>query len=462
MPSMQNEITVGGLLSDDKSLAAQLEAGALVVDTHRRRPLYFDGRFLTAADLTADQDYHRARQADLGRAIAGGGAGRATGGIVRGLTVRLGREAASNSPTIVIEPGLGLTPNGDIVQLPQPLEIALAQLSRTSEIDLQMGLQRSSSAGRASGLFVLALRPIEFSANPVASYPTTLDGERTVRPGDIVEATLVTLVPYPDRSGTETMAAKRARVAREVFVEGQRAGTPEDALPLAMLALDDGRLQWLDMHLARREVGAESTLAAGLAPRPRALLEAWFEQHLDAVDDIDDDSVRAGFSAASRFEVLPPMGPLPASTLRFDDVLGAPAMLQGYFPPQVDCEFAFIPSDELAALVQESLSLPPIDLRAGDEALDRLSVLILAPVTRQRLEALKRELGTVQRPLLAAGESAVAKRSPMEQMLRMSKPARAGRSRPGSVRWKKHVPWPPSRATTGRCSGISGAGSCRT
>ena len=411
---LPTEITIGGLLSSDASLQRQVDAGAVVVDSSRRRPYYFDGRLLTAADLTADQDYHRARQADLARAIGGG--------IVRGLTVRLGREAGSNAPTLVIDAGLGLTPGGDIVQVPGTLELPVSRLNQTTELDLQMGIQRVQGAGRLTGLYVLALRPIAFHANPVASYPTTLDGARSVRAGDLIEGTVVTLVPVPDRSGSENADAKRARVAREVFVDRQRPGVPEDALPLAMLALDGGALKWLDMHMVRREVGAESTLAAGLAPRPRALLEAWFEQHLDAVDDIDDDTQRAGFTAASRFEALPPVGPLPASTVRFGDVLGTAAFLQSYFPPQVDCEFAFIPSDELAALVQESLALPPIDLRAGDDALDRLSVLILAPVTRQQLEAFKRELGSVSRPLLAAAGGLVAKRSPLEAMLRLSQP----------------------------------------
>jgi hypothetical protein len=97
-------------------------------------------------------------------------------------------------------------------------------------------------------------------------------------------------------------------------------------------------------------------------------------------------------------------------------------MLQSYFPPLVDCEFAFIPSDELAALVQESLALPAIDLRASDADLDHLSILIVAPVTRQTLEAHKRTLQSVQRPLRAAASGLIAKRSPFESLVRISQP----------------------------------------
>jgi len=167
---------------------------------------------------------------------------------------------------------------------------------------------------------------------------------------------------------------------------------------------------------------AGSTLAAGLSQRPRALLEAWLKQHQDQLDDIDTATVQAGFAAARQFEVLPPVGPLPASTLRFETQLGQLTLLQSYFPPLVDCEFAFIPADELAALVQESLALPAIDLRAADEDLDHMAILIVAPVTRQELEAHKRTLQSVVRPIRAASAGLIAKRSPFESLIRISQP----------------------------------------
>jgi len=415
MATPTSEITIQDA-QDDARLQAQLAAGAIIVDSGRRRPFYFDGRFLTADDLTSDQNYIRARQSDLAQAIGAG--------IIRGLMVGLGTQAASNSPTLVIEPGIGVTPSGDLVNIDTTQTIAIASLPQAAQLDAQLGVKvlPSASAVNRSGLFVLALRPIEFSANPTAAYPTTLDGQRTVRDGDIIEATAVTLIPYPDRAGVENANAKRSRVAREIFFDRQRPGVLQDALPLAMLCLEGGALRWIDVHMVRREVGSESTLAAGLSQRPRALLEAWLKQHQDQMDDIDTGSVQAGFAAAKQFETLPPVGPLPASTLRFETQLGALTLLQNYFPPMVDCEFAFIPSDELAALVQESLALPPIDLRASDDDLDHLSILIVAPVTRQQLEAHKRSLQTVVRPVRSASAGLIAKRSPFESLVRISQP----------------------------------------
>ena len=415
MASIKSEITIHDA-QDDAKLQAQLAAGAIIVDSGRRRPFYFDGRFLTADDLTADQNYIRSRQSDLAQAIGAG--------VIRGLMVGLGTQAASNSPTLVIDAGIGVTPSGDIVNIDTPQTIAIASLPQAAQLDAQLGVKMlpSASAINRSGLFVLALRPIEFSANPTAAYPTTLDGQRTVRDGDIIEATALTLIPYPDRAGVENANARRSRVAREIFFDRQRPGVLQDALPLAMVCLEGGALRWIDVHMVRREVGAESTLAAGLAQRPRALLEAWLKQHQDQLDDIDTASVQSGFAAARQFETLPPVGPMPASTLRFETQLGALTLLQSYFPPMVDCEFAFIPSDELAALVQDSLSLPPIDLRASDDDLDHLSILIVAPVTRQELEAHKRSLQSVTRPVRSASAGLIAKRSPFESLVRISQP----------------------------------------
>lgn len=415
MASTPNELTVRDA-QDDAKLQAQLAAGAMIVDSGRRRPFYFDGRFLTADDLTADQNYIRSRQSDLAQAIGTG--------VIRGLMVSLGTQAASNSPTLVIEPGIGVTPSGDIVNVDSKQTIAISALPSAAQLDAQLGVKvlPAASAINRSGLFVLALRPIEFSANPTTAYPTTLDGQRTVRDGDIIEATAITLIPYPDRAGVENANARRSRVAREIFFDRNRPGVLQDALPLAMLCLEGGALRWMDVFMVRREVGAESTLSAGLSQRPRALLEAWLKQHQDHLDDIETSAVQAGFAAARQFEALPPVGPMPASTLRFETQLGQLTLLQSYFPPLVDCEFAFIPADELAALVQESLALPPIDLRAADEDLDHLSVLIVAPVTRQELELHKRSLQSVVRPIKSASAGLISKRSPFESLVRLSAP----------------------------------------
>lgn len=425
--------------SQREALQQALQSGAVVVDGGRRRPFYFDGRFLTAADLTADQNYHRARQSDLAQAIGSG--------VIRGLMVSLGGGIASNDPELVVEPGLGVTPAGDLVRIATAVSVHLNALPEMQIIDAQLGVKllQNAAINNRTGVYLLALRPVEFSANPVAAYPTTLDGQRTVRDGDIIEATALTLIPYPDRSGSEDADAKRARIVREIFLDGQRPGVLQEALPLALMYINGGRLVWLDVHLVRREVGAESTLAAGLNARPRALLEAWFKQHADQIDDLPAGAVRDGFAATRFFDALPPVGLMPASTLRFDTNTGSgrTTLLQSFFPAVVDCEFGFIPADEVATLVDGALGMPPIDLTAADEDLDQLSVMILAPVTRARLTQLKRELDNVTRLVRPAAPGMLAKRLPLEALIRVtsrlpvSDTAEAARLRALDAAWHK-------------------------
>ena len=52
----------------------------IVEDERRRRPLWFDGRFLDAKALTAEQNYFLSRQADIARVVGVG--------VVQGLMVR--------------------------------------------------------------------------------------------------------------------------------------------------------------------------------------------------------------------------------------------------------------------------------------------------------------------------------------------------------------------------------------
>ncbi|HTU67547.1 MAG TPA: hypothetical protein VMF52_16475 [Steroidobacteraceae bacterium] len=404
--------------ADQQALEAAIAAGTVVVDTARRRPFYFDGRFLTAADLSADQDYARARQSDLAQAIGAG--------IVRGLRVTVKPGATAANPELEIEAGVGITPAGDLVSVENTRSIRVSQIGDEGNLDVQLGVKLlpTAATNNRSGLFVLALRPIEFSANPVPSYPTTLDGARSVHDGDIFEATAVTLIPYPDRAGVEGADAKRARVAREIFFDGTKAGVLQEALPLAMLCLEGGALRWLDTYLVRREIGAESTLGAGLNQRPRGLLESWLQQHLDHVATIPSSAISAGFPATSYFSALPPVGLLPAANVSVDAADAQGTFVQSFFPPLVDCEFAFVPADEIAVLVSESLALPPIDLAGDGEDLDHLSVLIVAGVDRLALEQLKRSLQSVTRLVRAAAPGMLAKRLPLESLLAIANPVR--------------------------------------
>jgi hypothetical protein len=255
-------------------------------------------------------------------------------------------------------------------------------------LDAAFGLQviPNEPGQTRTGLYVLALRPVEWTANPIGAYPTSLTGQRTVEDGTIVEGVAVSLIPYPDPGNDETWDRRRARVAREIFVEGRDRGLDSGVLPLAMVALRGNLVEWLDSYMVRRETGAERPAGMDFGFGNRALREAHllqYQAHLAAALDAQQD---APFPATARFEALPPVGRLPSGTIDAD------RLTQRFFPPGLEVDVSFVPEDELPALIEESLLLPPIDLTLGLEALAGTGVVVLVPLTRAEFAAQRSSL----------------------------------------------------------------------
>ena len=387
-------------------MQALLGSSALVLDGLRVRPRYFDGRFLTGADLTRDQQYIDQRQADLARSTGTG--------VVNGLQVRMLETVSGRA--VEIRAGQGITPAGDLVLVSTTRQVTLDDIPATERLDAALGLRLRPAAplARRTGLFLLALRPVEFTANPIASYPTTISGPRSAQDGDIVEGTAITLIPYPDLAGAATLDEARRRVARSLFVDGVIGGLPQEALPLAMLALDRGVIRWLDMAMARREVGADTPLQIATGARPRALAEAHVLQYQAHLADVlaarAGAGLSGGFPANQYFAALPAAGQMPADAIATD----AFGFTQLFFAPAMPVDVSFVPHDEIPALVEESLALPPVDLLASSDDLDNTGVVVLAPVTRARFQDLLARLGSLSR---SAGNPAVrtaARRLPVD------------------------------------------------
>ena len=380
--------------------------GTIFIDHRRSRPLYFDGRFLAARDLTREQNYFLTRQADLSHTFGNG--------IVRGLMVE--RETATS---IRILPGHGITPAGEPVIVASPLAVRLTDVAKMQQLDATFGLLKTprDPARNATGLFIVALRPVEFSANPIASYPTTLTGPRNVEDGDIIEGLVVTLIPYQDQGDQTDAARRRARLALDIFVHRGSRGVPAPVLPLAMIALERGIIQWIDPYLVRRELSMYSREVFSLGTM-RAIREAHvmqYEEHLrEVLQARRQANLSLRFAAAEQFFALPPVGHLPAAAIEPRD------FTQIYFPSDVDVFLSFVPEDEVPALVEESLLLPPIDLTGPEGELDSTSVLVLAPVPRHLVRRVASTLTAVTRELKPAAPGLVARRRPLEALRGLS------------------------------------------
>jgi hypothetical protein len=385
--------------------------GALVDDVRRERPRYFDGRFLAARDLIRDQQYFLTREADLGQASGGG--------VVVGLEVTPGAAADE----LVLSPGHGLTPAGELTLLPNALSVRLADIPLAEQLSARFSLSRlpQPPLRNRTGLFVLALRPVEFTANPIGAYPTSITGPRTVEDGDVIEATAVVLVPWTDDDATDALDARRGRAARAIFVENRPSGVSANVLPLAMVALQNNVVAWLDVPMVRRELGADRADRPGLGTSARALALAHLLQYRQHLDDEVRSNDGRGFPAAPRFAALPPAGPMPPAIIATSD------FTQSYFPAEIDTELAPIPDDELPALVEEALALPAIDLTVAPALLESTAVLVLAPVPRTQWRAVITRLqqtGTDPqvRQLVPAAANRLAARKPLEILQRLRLP----------------------------------------
>jgi hypothetical protein len=366
-------------LAPTGDLARITSAGALIVDPTRVRPRYFDGRFLAARDLQRDQTYFLTRQRELTQS--------ADAGVVSGLMV-----ASTGQTTLSITPGSGITPSGDLVVIGDqdttttaldPLIVDLADVPTIQRLDAAFGLLATPAepARNRTGLFVLALRPVEYTANPRGAYPASIAERRVPEDGDIIEATAVTLVPLHADTDELPPAQQRAAIAREIFLLGTPQPVPEEALPIALVQLAAGTVTWVDPFLVRREIGAEHAGVAGVGLSvARAVCEAYLLQYQAQLADVMVARAAGGqpaaFVATDSFRALPPAGPLPAAAA------GSAGAVPTFFPPQVQVTTAAIPVDEIAALVDEALLLPPIDLTLPPEQLATLAVLIAQPTPR--------------------------------------------------------------------------------
>ena len=118
-----------------------------------------------------------------------------------------------------------------------------------------------------------------------------------------------------------------------------------NVLLVAMLALQNNLVAWIDVAMVRRELGADRADLPGLGHAPRALRLAHLMQHQVHLADVLNANGGKSFAAREHFSALPSAGPLLGNHRQRD-------FTQRYFPPEVAVDFSIIPEDELPALVE--------------------------------------------------------------------------------------------------------------
>ena len=384
-----------------------LPPGVVLIDQTRERTSWDEGMFVTSAHFNRDQSYVIARQGDLGQAIGAG--------VVEGLEVT---QPGDDPTAVVVAPGLGIGGGGESIVVHGSVRIGLADIALQKSLTRNAGLEESLKliAESRSGLFVLCATPVEYTSNPIGSYATAPDGQRRLRDSVVNEATLFTLVPFTLAASADGAEARRAIAARRIFLDGAFPDLPPTALPLAMMELDGNKLVWLDMHLARRSAGAARADAFGLGFVDTPARIAHYAQYDALIEAMVAGTPGAGFAAAERFDILPPMGRMPAACVA--PRAPAPGLAQvlshNWLPAEMPVELTALPEDEIAQLLEESLTMPPIDLHGRAEALAQTPVTVIVPIPRAAWADAPLEVVQQALTLQAAAPLGATPTTPME------------------------------------------------
>lgn len=347
------------------------------IDPLLSRTNYFDGQLLKASDLNRDQIYLDERMLELGQVFGSG--------IVRGLDVSL-----RAGHLVEVSPGIAIAPSGRVLQLSNtPLTIDL----------LNSGLIATLNDGRfrsyARGLYALALTHAEVVDGVAEAFPKDLAAPRRPHVAAWAEGVELRLMPLPLPLPRQDEIAVRATLARELLSGGERLALPsDDAVALGLIAVERGRILWLDRGLLRRPQRALNTpnaIQQDLATHYQELMQSVLAARQSA-------GLRGAFAANQYFRVLPPWGPLPQDSV---DPIGG---RQQFFPKDYEVSIAPVRRSELAAVLADSAHLAPIDLERDADC----DMMVLVPMSdtafalrARQLEApatfVPRELGRLAR-----------------------------------------------------------------
>jgi hypothetical protein len=342
-----------------------------VLDGAIRNTNFFNGRILTAEDLSDQQLAERRHRQHLGQTIGSG--------VVRGLEITLRGTGAlgRTAPAVRVSAGLALTPRGDALEVSTSIDVVLARQEPAASTLGQFELCTTvPPPGSGVGVYVLLLCP---ARGYLGQAPRAgLDGSGTIEgcgsryaldgvtfrlvplvvPGlaglsaEMADPELSTLFSRTDQRdlavirpgdlsrlrsriaqlcfGTrqvraltlESVGAREADVSRwgaldELFANGTLTA---DDVPLAIVYWTSGGIAFVDSWSVRRRPAAPpagTAMAVLISDRRQREAEAILLQFDEHIRGLLGSGVDAGQVAADEyFTALPPCGTLPIRDTR--------------------------------------------------------------------------------------------------------------------------------------------------
>lgn len=358
-----------------------------IFDRSLRSVHFFNGRLLTAEDLSKEQAASREERRRLGRALGDG--------IAWGLDVRMtpGVDQVAE-PRVTITPGLAIDRRGQTLLLEETVDLSLKitprrtaaagittfQTCRPPDASAYVAgaglylLTLTSVEGREGRALVSGLGNVEASCNTKYHVPglqfqlTQLD----LQPSDLAKPALLrNLVAHRcfGRAAAQQLYTDPfgPRADGGGLIDSLRPGRLADCeVPLALLYwTSTGGLIFVDRWAARRRLSAREpgdAWAPATSDRRTSEAEAVFQQFQDQLDDLRADSLTANIlQARDHFRFVPPAGIIPLVHTRHRKGFNEPLFFQGL----TRRETLHIEGARLEFLLRTSFMYPPLDLDSG-------------------------------------------------------------------------------------------------
>lgn len=373
---------------------SQIDLQQPVLDGGIRSINFFNGRLLSARDLTLEQSAYREADRRLGKAVGDG--------VAYGLEVSQATKSNKQSPAVGVEAGLALNRRGQMLMLEARADIALVRTATTlasakvfSECEpLQTGAYVSGA-----GVYLLTIAPAQTTegratTNGMNPATATCNSDTIV---NAVQFRLIQLDPPITNAELQDKDHLRNLIAYKCFGVAETAAFIADPfgpevkqwglldtlrpnqltdceVPLAVLYWTDDGLNFIDMWSVRRRIttpATDSVWGPLNSNRRVAEAEAMFMQFQAQIESLRLSNNAEQTRAVDQFRYLPAVGFVPLAqdgfTIGFHPDLFFDTLTLRNASQQQSPADLFIEGARVNQLLRASFNYPPVDLQAEDK-----------------------------------------------------------------------------------------------
>jgi hypothetical protein len=363
---------------------SQIDLQQPVLDGGIRSINFFNGRLLSARDLTLEQSAYREADRRLGKAVGEG--------VAYGLEVSRAAKSSKQSPAVSVEAGLAVNRRGQTIMLEARADIALVRTSNAlggAKVFGECAPLQTSAYVSGAGVYLLTIAPVQTTegratTNAMNSATATCNSDTIVNG---LQFRLIQLDPPITSAELQDKDHLRNIVAYKCFGAADSAAFVADPfgpeveqwglldslrpnqltdceVPLAVLYWTDDGIQFVDMWSVRRRVfssSADKVWPLLTSARRAAEGEARFYQFCAEAAELAFSEQSESVVAMDHFFMLPAAGVIPLSTStvqRFDYL--------NFFSGVTYRDPVYLEAARVEKVLRDSWSYAPVDLSSGE------------------------------------------------------------------------------------------------